>query len=237
MGHAADPVHALWDAVGLTPEPWNGMYRGAYVDICPPSLAGETVPDGTPTYLRRPVTPTLGSPQPPWQPVRPDLPSVYVTLGTVLDGVRRASPPSRRSRRRGLQRPDDDRPRRRSGVTRAMAGERDGRAFRATGGCAPHCSVVVSHGGSGTTYGALAHGLPLLMLPHGADQFDNAAAARAAGVAETLMPPEIEPAAIRVAVEALLDDAGLCGAGTGDRSRDRRHAGLRAVAAALAESA
>ena len=39
----------------------------------------------------------------------------------------------------------------------------------------PHCSVVVSHGGSGTTYGALAHGLPLLMLPHAADQFDNAA--------------------------------------------------------------
>ena len=67
----------------------------------------------------------------------------------------------------------------------------------------PHCSVVVSHGGSGTTYGALAHGLPLLMLPHSADQFDNATAARAAGVAETLLPQEIETAAVRSAVEAL----------------------------------
>ena len=48
--HAADSVLALWDAVGLAPEPWNGMYRGAYIDICPPSLAGETVPT-----VRRPI--------------------------------------------------------------------------------------------------------------------------------------------------------------------------------------
>ena len=72
----------------------------------------------------------------------------------------------------------------------------------------PHCSVVVSHGGSGTAYGALAHGLPLLMLPHAADKFDNAAAARAAGVAEILIPHEIDATAIRSAVEALLSEAG-----------------------------
>ena len=46
--NAADAVRGLWDAVGLPPEPWNGMYRCAYVDICPPSLAGEAVPGGTP---------------------------------------------------------------------------------------------------------------------------------------------------------------------------------------------
>ena len=71
----------------------------------------------------------------------------------------------------------------------------------------PHCSVVVSHGGSGTTYGALAHGLPLLMLPHAADQFDNAAAARRAGVAETLMPAELETVTVHSAVEALASEA------------------------------
>ena len=101
----------------------------------------------------------------------------------------------------------------------------------------PHCRVVVSHGGSGTTYGALAHGLPLLMLPHGADQFENAAAARAAGVAETLMPPEIETAAIRVAVEALLDDAGHAARAREIAAEIAAMPDSDAVVAALVESA
>ncbi|GLZ33678.1 glycosyl transferase [Lentzea sp. NBRC 105346] len=46
----------------------------------------------------------------------------------------------------------------------------------------PHASVVVHHGGSGTTLGALAAGVPQLVLPQGADQFANAAAVVAAGV-------------------------------------------------------
>ena len=90
----------------------------------------------------------------------------------------------------------------------------------------PHCSVVVSHGGSGTTYGALAHGLPLLMLPHAADQFDNVAAARAAGVANTLMPHEIEaiyPLGRRRAPRR----GRLCSTSARDRRRDRRHARRR----------
>ncbi len=39
----------------------------------------------------------------------------------------------------------------------------------------PHCSLVVSHGGSGSVIGALAHGLPLVVAPMGADQPMNAA--------------------------------------------------------------
>ena len=34
----------------------------------------------------------------------------------------------------------------------------------------PHCDLVISHGGSGSVLGALAHGLPQLLLPLGADQ-------------------------------------------------------------------
>jgi UDP:flavonoid glycosyltransferase YjiC (YdhE family) len=205
--NAADAVRALWEAVGLAPEPWNGMYRGAYVDICPPSLAGETVPDGTATYLRRPATPTPAGPQPLWQSARPDSPNVYVTLGTVLDErdllrllldaladvncnvlmtVGRGGDPASLA----------------PWPANAMV-ER----FVPQADVLPHCNVVVSHGGSGTTYGALAHGLPLLMLPHAADQFDNAAAARAAGVAEVLIGREITATAIGSAVEALLSEA------------------------------
>ena len=187
---AAEVVRALWEEVGLAPEPWNGMYRGAYVDICPPSLAGETVPGGTPMYPRRPATPSRTALQPPWQPVWPDLPNVYVTLGTVLD-------------------------------------EAD---------VLPHCSAVVSHGGSGTTYGALAHGLPLLLLPHGADQFENAVVARTAGVAEVLMPHEIEPTAVRSAVEALFAEPSFAARAVEIAAEIAAMPEPVAVAAALAES-
>ena len=205
---AADAVRALWDAVGLASEPWNGMYRGAYVDICPPSLAGETVPEGTPSYLRRPVTPTPAAPRPPWQPARADLRNVYVTLGTVLheadllrlllDALADVDCNVLMTVGRGGD-PTSLAPWPANATVERFVPQAD--VF-------PHCSVVVSHGGSGTTYGALAHGLPLLMLPHAADQFDNAAAARAAGVAEILIPHEIEATAIRSAVEVLLSEAG-----------------------------
>lgn len=38
----------------------------------------------------------------------------------------------------------------------------------------PHCDVVVSHAGSGSVIGALAFGVPLVLLPMGADQPLNA---------------------------------------------------------------
>ena len=43
------------------------------------------------------------------------------------------------------------------------------------------CDLVVCHGGSGTTYGALAAGLPLVLAPVFADQFENTKRVVAAG--------------------------------------------------------
>jgi hypothetical protein len=45
-----------------------------------------------------------------------------------------------------------------------------------------HADVVVAHGGSGTVIGALSHGVPVVLLPMGADQPDNAARCAALGV-------------------------------------------------------
>jgi UDP:flavonoid glycosyltransferase YjiC (YdhE family) len=56
--------------------------------------------------------------------------------------------------------------------------------------------LVVHHGGSGTTLGALAAGVPQLMLPQGADQFANADAVCEAGAGLRLRPEEVSPAAI-----------------------------------------
>jgi len=50
----------------------------------------------------------------------------------------------------------------------------------------PHCQLVVSHGGSDSVLGALAHGLPMVLLPIGADQPLNAVRCHALGVARVL---------------------------------------------------
>ena len=73
----------------------------------------------------------------------------------------------------------------------------------------PHCRAVVTHGGAGTTLGALAHGLPLVVLPQGADQYANADAVVAAGAGRRLGREEATVAAIRDAVHAALHDPDL----------------------------
>jgi UDP:flavonoid glycosyltransferase YjiC (YdhE family) len=70
----------------------------------------------------------------------------------------------------------------------------------------PRCSAVVCHGGSGTVIGALAHGLPLVTIPMGADQPLNAARCEALGVGLALDPLRATPADVREAVSAVLAD-------------------------------
>ena len=68
-----------------------------------------------------------------------------------------------------------------------------------------HAAIVVTHCGHGTVMRALAHGRPLLCLPMGRDQNDNAArvAARGAGIRLTRDAPA---PALRAALLTLLED-------------------------------
>ncbi len=70
----------------------------------------------------------------------------------------------------------------------------------------PSADLVVSHGGSGSLLAALAHGLPSVLLPLGADQPHNAERASELGLARVLTAATVTPEAIRVAVTAALDD-------------------------------
>jgi UDP:flavonoid glycosyltransferase YjiC (YdhE family) len=69
----------------------------------------------------------------------------------------------------------------------------------------PHASAVVTHAGHGTVMRALAHGLPLLCLPMGRDQDDNAARVVAHEVGLRLRP-SASPHKIAGALRRLLDD-------------------------------
>jgi UDP:flavonoid glycosyltransferase YjiC (YdhE family) len=70
----------------------------------------------------------------------------------------------------------------------------------------PRCSLVVSHAGSGSVMGALAHGLPQVLLPMGADQPHNAARCQQLGVARVLDALRATPTQIRDAASAVLAD-------------------------------
>jgi UDP:flavonoid glycosyltransferase YjiC (YdhE family) len=69
-----------------------------------------------------------------------------------------------------------------------------------------HVDLVVHHGGAGTMLGALAAGLPQLILPQGADQPFNATAIERAGAGRALANDAQTPGAIETAVAALLTD-------------------------------
>ena len=64
----------------------------------------------------------------------------------------------------------------------------------------PHCDVVVSHAGSGSVIGALAFGVPLVLLPMGADQPLNADRCKALGVARVLDPITVSSGDVHLAV-------------------------------------
>ena len=78
----------------------------------------------------------------------------------------------------------------------------------------PHCDLVVSHGGSGSVLGALAHGLPMVLIPIGADQPLNAARCQALGVAQVLDAVATTPQTVSAAVlRGLADSASRLTAG------------------------
>lgn len=76
---------------------------------------------------------------------------------------------------------------------------------------APHdalmrdAAVVVTHGGHGTVMRALAHRRPMLVVPHGRDQNDNAIRVTERGAGLSL-PSDASVEAIRAAIAALLSD-------------------------------
>jgi UDP:flavonoid glycosyltransferase YjiC (YdhE family) len=70
----------------------------------------------------------------------------------------------------------------------------------------PRCDLVICHGGTGTTLAALAAGLPLVLVPQGADQFDNARACSRAGAAFVLAPDQVSAGTVRDAALTALAD-------------------------------
>jgi UDP:flavonoid glycosyltransferase YjiC (YdhE family) len=195
----------LWRAHGLEPRPYGGVYDHLYLDVYPPSMSREVRDHLPPVQLIRPVELETGSDAelPEWVTTGDD-PLVYVTLGTVFSNTDALSAIVKGARALDVRvlvrvgpywNPDDlgDQP---SNVHVAQ--------YVPQRQILPHCSVVISHGGSGTFLGSLAAELPQVLVPQGADQFLNAEAGAKAGVATAILPSVLTPEAVTDAVAAML---------------------------------
>lgn len=196
-----DAVLPLWSQVGAQPLPYVGAFSGLYVDTCPPSLAWEQ-PLGE-TMRLAPATTAPGNP-PPWL-AELDQPLVYATLGTVfndpgvfaplLAGLADV-PAALLTIGRNLD------PAALGPVPAHVRVER----FVPQADVLPACAAVVAHAGSGSTLAALAHGLPLVLVPQGADQFENAVRVEDAGAGIVVMPEDLTGGAVRSALHRVLDE-------------------------------
>jgi UDP:flavonoid glycosyltransferase YjiC (YdhE family) len=188
-------IPGLWHGFGRMFPAGIGLARPAggrpHLDICPPSLQDEDFLATEDRIALRPVPYSAPADLPAWEGHGP---LVYVTLGTafgtpellrtVIDGL--AGLGVRvlvATGRVGVEQLGDlpDNVRAQPWVPQAEL--------------LPHVDVVVHHGGSGTTLGALAAGAPQLVLPQGADQFANADALTASGAALCLTEPSVDTVA------------------------------------------
>jgi UDP:flavonoid glycosyltransferase YjiC (YdhE family) len=203
-------VRPLWEAAELEPDPYGGIYRGRYLDPRPPGLIDhDSAPAAHGTHPIRPEIPGQpGAGLPEWADTLGARPVVYVSLGTapLFNQPEKFAPLLA-----GLGGLDAD-------VVVTVGDLNDPAAlgempptvhverWLQLSALLPRCDAVLCHAGTGTTLAALAAGLPLVLVPQGADQFDNARACARAGAAVVLMPDEVTPDAVSQAIPLVLRD-------------------------------
>jgi UDP:flavonoid glycosyltransferase YjiC (YdhE family) len=209
---AADAMAGLWKANGLEPPPLAGMFRHLYLDICPRSLQMPSMA-GLPTA--RPVRPLSvhlpldghgrAESLPDWFAGLPEAPNVYVTFGTifnktptlfptVLDGL--SEEPVNVLVATGHDVDPHD--------LGALPDNARAERYLPQPLVLDRSDVVVCHGGAGIMFASLSSGVPLLLVPQGVDQFNNADRCVARGVARVIPPGQFTADAVRTSVRALL---------------------------------
>ncbi|MBV8931612.1 MAG: glycosyltransferase family 1 protein [Kutzneria sp.] len=165
-----------------------------HIDICPPSLQDKDFLATEDRIELRP-TPYSAPTAPPTLRQLSSTPLIYVTFGTAF-----GTPELLETTIKAVARLDA---RIVVATGRVPVGQLHGmpdnvtvRSWVSQADLLPHVDMVVHHGGSGTTLGALSVGAPQLILPQGADQFANADAVTAAGAALRLLPGELSRDAI-----------------------------------------
>ena len=197
---ADDAVSPMWRSFDRTTPGYGGLYHGITIEVSPPSLEGQMVPAGQ-SLAMRPV------PLPATPPVRADPPCVYLTLGTFFGSNTEVF----RTALAGLAKEDIE-------LVVTVGADNDPAAIEPVptnsrvqryvpqAELLPRCSAVIHHGGAGTMYGSLAHGLPQVVLPQGADNFVNGELLARSGAGLSIRPEKLTPMAVCDAVRSVLTD-------------------------------
>jgi UDP-glucoronosyl and UDP-glucosyl transferase len=205
LDSCADAISPLWCAFDQRPAARCGLFDGMTLSTWPASIdiLGDCY-DGVQRIGTRPRPPSFGDELERWFGGA-DLPLVYATLGTTTNGDVAVL--------RAVVDAIVDQP---INVVVTVGTNNDPAAlglipknahieqFIPQARLLPHCALVVSHGGSGTVLGALAHGLPQLIIPQGADQFVNGQCIARHGLGRCESSPHIGPDDIRTHVVDLL---------------------------------
>jgi len=204
---ASEHVEQLWRDHGLEPRPYGGVYDGLYLDVYPPSMSLSERGHVPQVQQLRPVEYETGEDValPDWIVAGAD-PLVYVTMGTVfsdtaamtaiVNGVRHLN--VRVLVTVGPHWGEDALGTQPSNVHVAK--------YVPQRQILSHCSLVISHGGSGNFLASIAAGLPQIVVPQGADQFLNARAGEHAGLAAVIQPTALDASAVTSAAERTLGD-------------------------------
>ncbi len=193
--YAGERLDRLWAEHDMSAFSLDVLTGDAFVDIFPNVLQQPSFLDHPARLRLRPIPFTEPGVTVPTWVGRSGRPLVYLTLGTVVASDEVLVPAIH-----GLATLDAD-------VLVAL-GSADGatlgelppnvrvKAFVDQAAVLCRADLAVHHGGSGTVLGALASGTPQLLLPKGADQFQNADAMAAAGLAAVLEPSETTVSAV-----------------------------------------
>jgi UDP:flavonoid glycosyltransferase YjiC (YdhE family) len=212
LGSCAAAVAPLWVQRGLKPDPTAGLYRSLCLDTMPLSFQHyESARRRDVIHPLRPIAepPVHGELLPQWIKQRRNVPLVYMTLGT--NNGTNSDVSMFRNVIDGLEGMDID-------VLITIGFGKDPATIGPLASNAhvenyvpqslllPHCSAVICHGGPGTILNSLAQGLPLLILPQGADQYVMGDRVLEAGVGLRLVPEDVNPSSVKKSVLALLEE-------------------------------
>lgn len=210
--HAVAPVDALRERVGLRADGGASLRAEPTFTAFPASLDDPSIAKRlrAPLRVRMPED-APSSETPLWAAPNDGAPLVYITFGTIagttprvtsvyrtaLDAVAELPVRALLTTGRGME----------PGVLGAIPANVRVEAWVPQRDVLPRVAAVVCHGGSGTVLGALAAGVPMVVVPLFADQPDNAqriAAARAG-----LALPAPDASSLRAAIATVLSDGEL----------------------------
>lgn len=205
-----EPMQAFRAEAGLEPDPeLRGVHGALTVVPFPPALRGDRDARSPMTRMRPDAPPSRSDhPAVAWLAAGDEPHRVYATLGTVFNRASGdllpriiAALESLPVRALVTTGPEIDPAGFRTGSPRVRV-ER----YVPQDDVLDAVDLVVTHGGSGTMTQALSHGVPLLMLPLGADHLPNSERVRDLGAGE-MLDARATPAELAARIRHLLGDA------------------------------